>query len=119
MDAEKAGAFFVQTNAQGKLREAMIELEEEGWNERCNLINQVHDSLVYEMPIELCAEAIPAIAAIMERPAKRLKHPTICPEGLVLMCEASIGLDWGSIEEVSITNGRVEAWPESVRGLLQ
>lgn len=119
MDAEKAGAFFVQTNAQGKLREAMIELEEEGWNERCNLINQVHDSLVYEMPIELCAEAIPAIAAIMERPAKRLKHPTICPDGLVLMCEASIGLDWGSIEEVRISNGRVEAWPESVRGLLQ
>lgn len=118
LDAEKAGAFYVQTNAQGKLREAMIELEEEGWNERCGLINQVHDSLVYEMPIELLPTAVPAIAAIMERPAKRLKHPTICPDGLVLMCEASVGPDWGSIEEVKIVNGRVEAWPESVRGLI-
>lgn len=118
LDAEKAGAFFVQTNAQGKLREAMIELEEEGWNERCNLTNQVHDSLVYEMPIELCAEAIPAIAAIMERPAKRLKHPTICPEGLVLQCEASIGVDWGSIEEVKIKDGKVVEWPEAIRGLM-
>ena len=118
LDAEKAGAFFVQVNAQGKLREAMIELEEQGWNERCNLINQVHDSLVYEMPIELLEEAVPAIAAIMEKPASRLKHPTICPEGLVLQCEASIGVDWSSIEEVKIKDGKVVEWPEAIRGLM-
>lgn len=118
LDAEKAGAFLVQTNAQGKLREAMIDLEREGWNRHVQLINQVHDSLVYHLPITLAAEAIPAISAIMERPAKRLIHPTICPDGLVLKVEAAVGLDWGSIEEVKLVKGKVVDWPENVRGLF-
>jgi uracil-DNA glycosylase family 4 len=118
MDAEKAGAYHVQVNAQGKLREAMIELENEGWNERCGLINQVHDSLVYHMPIGLLEEAVPAIAAIMERPARHLKHSTICPEGLVLNVEAAVGLDWGNLVEVRIVNGKVAEWPDNIKELI-
>jgi len=100
-DAEAAIAFFVQNDAFGKIREAMIEIwEETPWGGMMN--NTVHDSLVFDVPEHLAMECAQDVARIMQRPAKMLKHPELCPEGLVCGVEVSIGKNWNELKVVRL-----------------
>mgnify|MGYP001007965514 CR=1 FL=1 len=100
-DAEAAIAFFVQNDAFGKIREAMIEIcTETPWGEY--LVNTVHDSLVFDVPKELHLACAKDVKQIMERPAKKLKHPVLCPEGLQCGVEVSVGPNWKELEEIHI-----------------
>ena len=93
-DAEAAIAFFVQNDAFGKMREAMLDVAQTRWGQY--MVNTVHDSIVFDLPEELLMEAAREIKEIMERPAKFLRHPKLCPEGLVCGVELAAGKNWGS-----------------------
>jgi len=93
-DAEAAIAFYVQNDAFGKMREAMLDISRTRWGQY--LVNTVHDSLVFDLPEELLPEAAKEIKEVMERPARWLRHPRLCPEGLVCGVELAAGKNWGS-----------------------
>lgn len=101
-DAEAAIAFFVQNDAFGKIREAMLEIGQLGLDSKYNLCNSVHDSLVFDCPADLVDEAAKSIKFIMEKPATMLKHPILCPEGLACGVEVSAGLTWKDLKEMHI-----------------
>src|SRR6185369_17789793 len=68
-------AFRPANDAFGKVRDCMLELEEEGLNERFGLILNNHDSLMFECRVgdaELCLDRV---AACMESPAVPLVDP--------------------------------------------
>ena len=100
-DAEAAIAFFVQNDAFGKIREAMLEIQEETqWGQY--MVNNVHDSLVFDVPEAMYLDCAKDVAKIMERPAKLLKHPMLCPEGLVCGVEVSVGTNWKDLKEIKL-----------------
>lgn len=100
-DAEAAIAFFVQNDAFGKIREAMLEIQEETqWGQY--MVNTVHDSLVFDVPEAMYLDCAKDVAKIMERPAKLLKHPTLCPDGLVCGVEVSVGTNWKDLKEIKL-----------------
>ena len=99
-DAEDAKAFRPANVAFAYLRDACIRLDEAGILERGNYINNVHDSLVFEMPIELEDELVPRIRMEMEHPQSALGDPVVAPEGLWIEVDASCGADWGSLKKV-------------------
>jgi DNA polymerase I-like protein with 3'-5' exonuclease and polymerase domains len=101
-DSEKAIAFLPATAAFGKVREAMLDLAKEGLDEKYGMINTVHDSLVFNCPMEFVDEAIYKVKEIMERPASVLVHPEICPNGLSIGVEVSVGEDWANLKEVRV-----------------
>ncbi len=101
-DAERAIAFLPANCAFGKIREAMIHLAEEGLDEKYKMINTVHDSLVFDCPLEFRDEAIYKIKEIMERPGSVLIHPQVAPDGLSCEVEVSEGENWGNIVEVKL-----------------
>ncbi len=101
-DAEAAIAFFVQNDAFGKIREAMLELWDETLWAKGFMNNTVHDSLVFDIPRDMAMDAARDIQKVMERPARMLKHPVLCPEGLSCSVEISIGENWKDIKEVKV-----------------
>lgn len=98
-DSEAAVAFLPANDAFGIKKEAMLRLEEGGWNERARLINEIHDALLFEIPKNCLEEAIAAILGEMERPSETLVDPETAPEGL--WCEVSVaaGPNWGRMSE--------------------
>ncbi len=58
-DAEACIAFLPANDAFGHIKDAMLRLEAQGWNERARLINQIHDALMFEIPDNLMDEAYP------------------------------------------------------------
>ncbi len=97
-DHEAALCFFTQNDAHGELRDRMVELHRLGLDAKYNLINTVHDSLVFEWPNNLLDE-IPAVKGIMESPSKVLVN-SICPKGLSVEAEVKIGPDWSCMKEL-------------------
>jgi len=59
-----------------------------------NLLLQVHDELVYEMPASLVAEIAPKIKAIMENVVDLEKT-----KGVVCKVEYKVGYNWGEMEK--------------------
>jgi DNA polymerase I-like protein with 3'-5' exonuclease and polymerase domains len=99
-DSESAVAFQAANAAHATLKEAMLRLEQQGWNERAQLINQIHDALMFHIPEALMDEAIPAIKAEMERKSDILVDPVVAPDGLWIETSVSVGRDWGAMEEL-------------------
>ncbi len=104
-DAEACIAFLPAADAFSIIKESMLRLEAQGWNERARLINQVHDSLLFEVPEHLMDEAIPAIKAEMERKSDILIDPVVAPDGLWIETSVSVGRNWGAMEELDPNTG--------------
>jgi hypothetical protein len=104
-DAEACIAFLPANDAFGHIKDAMLRLEAQGWNDRARLINQVHDSLLLEIPDHLMDEAIPAIKAEMERKSDILIDPVVAPDGLWIETSVSVGRNWGAMEELDPNTG--------------
>ena len=83
----------------------MLRLEDQGWNERAHLINQIHDALMFHVPDHLVDQAIPAIKAEMELKSDILIDPVVAADGLSIETSVSIGRNWGAMEEVDTKNG--------------
>ncbi len=104
-DSESAIAFLPANDAFGHIKDAMIRLEEQGWNERAQLVNQIHDALMFHMPDALMDEAIPAIRAEMERHSVILVDPIVAPDGLWIETSVSVGRSWDAMEELDPHTG--------------
>ena len=78
---------------------------QQGWNERAQLINQIHDALMFQIPDSLMDEAIPAIKAEMERKSEVLIDPVVAPDGLWIETSVSVGRDWSAMEELDVKTG--------------
>jgi uracil-DNA glycosylase len=103
-DAEKVKAFLPASNAHDMLREKCLELAEKGMLRKYELVNIVHDALVFHCPTGLVDEAASEVKKILEAPVLALAHPVICPGGFSCEAEASVGPDWakGSMERMEI-----------------
>jgi len=98
-DAENVVSFYPQTDAFSKIKEAMRECEELGYLEKYRFVNTIHDSLLFECPVEFVSECIENVKVVMEKPAKYLIN-SIAPQGLTCSVDVSIGQDWGSLKEI-------------------
>lgn len=98
-DSEAAIAFLPANDAFGHMRLIMLNMEEQGLNERYQLINTVHDSLIFIIKNRDLDVAMETIASIMEAPSTVLKSP-IVPNGLKFGIEISVGKNWGELEDV-------------------
>jgi hypothetical protein len=70
-----------------------------GWLERYNLINVVHDSVVFEPEVGLLEDCLYNCADLMEQPSKILRDPVLCPDGLIVRVEAKFGPDLANMEK--------------------
>lgn len=93
-DAEKAKAFLPASNAHDMLREKCLELAEKGLLRRYELVNIVHDALIFHPLTSLVDEAVTTVKAILEAPVAALAHADICPRGFSCEAEASLGPSW-------------------------
>jgi hypothetical protein len=100
--AEEAVAYRLANIAFGHIREKLKELYRAGLDEKYGLFNNVHDSFVFHFPERMLEEHIAEVYPVLTTPSTVLKHPTICPDGLVIGVDASWGKDWGSMTEIDL-----------------
>ncbi len=99
-DSEKAIAYLPANDAFGHIKDAMLRLEDSGWNQRANFFNQIHDDLMFEIPDGVFDEAVPAILAEMVKPSEILIDPVTAPDGLQCAVEVKVGRTWEKMEEL-------------------
>ncbi len=94
-DWEKAIAFRPAANAFGVIKDAMNRMQKNGMAERCGLINNIHDALLFCLPAALVEQAASEIKTEMERPNDKIRHP----DGSPFWCETEIkvGQNWASM----------------------
>lgn len=97
-DSEAAIAFLPANDAFGEMRDRMIEIYEKGLDKRYGMINNIHDSLLFECPNALVEEAAGTIKAIMERPSTVLLDPRVAPNGLFVEVDVQAGPDWANMK---------------------
>jgi hypothetical protein len=102
-DQSEEAVSFRHTNiAHCEVRARMKELSRLELDERYGMFNQIHDSLQFHFPEELLEQHIADVYPVLAAPSKVLKHPTICPEGLVIGVEGSWGKRWSAMEEIDV-----------------
>ena len=99
---EEAVAYRLANIAFGHIREKLKELHAAGLTTRYGLFNNVHDSFMFEFPERMLDEHIAEVYPILVSPSKVLRHPTICPDGLVIGVEGSWGRNWSAMEEIKM-----------------
>lgn len=105
-DAEAAIAFLPANDAFGRIKEAMIGLEDCGAGEEIGICNQIHDSL-----IAVCRDGLERAAIkIMQRKMQEESRYLILPNGRGLECEAEfsisgLGESWAQCEEIKDLGG--------------
>ena len=100
--AEEAISYKLSNIAFGYIREHMKILERLGINERYNLVNCIHDSLLYVIPEDSLEQHVADVYPVLVTPSQVLRHPTIAPEGLWIDAECNVGRDWSSMTEVDV-----------------
>jgi len=100
--AEEAVAYRLANIAFGHIREKLKELHHADLDRKYGLFNNVHDSFMFHFDESLLAEHIAEVRPLLTTPSTVLRHPTICPEGLVIDVEGAYGHNWGEMTEISI-----------------
>jgi hypothetical protein len=101
-DAEDAKAFRPANTAFVYIRDALCRLDAMGVLDEGGFCNQVHDSVVFEMPDAVADRLAPIIKQELERPQPLLGDPEFCPEGLWIECDAAAGPNWGDMKKVKV-----------------
>jgi uracil-DNA glycosylase family 4 len=99
---EEAIAYRLANIAHAHLREAMKELGRRGLDEKYGMYNQIHDALQFHFDERLLDEHVQEIREVLVAPSKVLRHPTICPDGLVIDVEAAYGRTWAMMEPLNV-----------------
>ncbi len=98
--SEQAIAFLPASNAFGNIREAMKELQRRGLCEKWEMVNTVHDSLVFLVdPVQMDSH-LTDVYDVLHAPSKVLIDPEMAPNGLVVDVEVSVGDNWGEMKAV-------------------
>lgn len=92
-DSESAVAFLPANDAFCHIKDAMLRLDQSGALVKYGLINQIHDSLLFECPLNLRDEAIDTVTREMERPSAVLIN-SVAPGGLSVAVGIKEGLTW-------------------------
>lgn len=99
---EEAVAFRLANIAFGHIREKLKELHSAGLAQRYGLFDNIHDSYLFCFNENMLEQHIAEIYPLLISPSKVLRHPTICPDGLVIGVEGSWGKDWASMQEIDL-----------------
>jgi DNA polymerase I-like protein with 3'-5' exonuclease and polymerase domains len=97
-DHEAALCFFTQNDAHGELKDRMITIAEKGLDERYGMLNCIHDSIIFECPIDLVEECIYNVKTIMEAPSVVLIDPVVAPKGLSVEVDVQGGPNWSAMK---------------------
>lgn len=100
--AEEAVAFLPANHAFGNIRECMKEQHARGLDQRFGLMNNVHDSFVYNFPSAMLDEFLAEVIPVMTAPSRVLTHPTLAPGGLVVDVEVVAGKNWSAMADVAL-----------------
>jgi uracil-DNA glycosylase family 4 len=100
--AEEAVAYRLANIAFGHIREKLKELHAAGLDSKYGLFNNIHDSFLFNLPDTLLDEHIREVYPILTSPSKVLRHPTICPDGLVIDVEGAWGKNWSDMKEIDV-----------------
>jgi hypothetical protein len=100
--AEEAIAFWLANIAFGHIREKLKELHAAGLDEKYGLFNNVHDSFMFHFDATRIGEHVNDVYPILTSPSRVLRHPTICPDGLVIDVEGAVGHDWATMQEINV-----------------
>jgi hypothetical protein len=96
--AEAAVAFLPASSAFGYFRDVMLRMEEKGWNEKYQLVNTIHDSLLFHCPEQHVDECCRNVTSEISLPSEVLRY-AVCPQGLSVEAEASFGPDLAHMRE--------------------
>jgi uracil-DNA glycosylase family 4 len=107
--AEQAISFWLSNIAFGHIREGLKQLHRTGLAEKYGLMNNVHDSYLFHFPAHMLDEHVAEVYPILIAPSTVLKHPRICPDGLVIGVEASAGPNWAPQNMKKLKLGVTEA----------
>lgn len=99
-DSESAVAFLPANDAFCHIKKAMLNLNRAGLLAQFGLINQIHDALMFECPLELEEECIKNVKMVMEAQSDVLIDPIVAPSGLSVEVGVSRGLSWDKMSEV-------------------
>jgi len=100
-DANKVVAFLPQSTAAGIIKEAMLRLYFNRFDEAGQFLRlQVHDELLLECPMASLSEVEKVVKVEMERPIKEMMLPTSYRMGdyLTINTEGKRGSPWGSMK---------------------
>lgn len=100
--SEEAIAFLPANIAFGGMRETMKIQASLGLDEKYGFCNSIHDSFIYCFDKSLVGEFIREVIPVLRAPSQVLKHPVLCPEGLIVDVEMAAGDSWASMNEVTI-----------------
>lgn len=101
-DSESAVAFLPANDAFCHIKKAMLNLNRAGLLAQFGLINQIHDALMFECPLELGEECIKNVKMVMEARSDVLVDPIVAPNGLSVEVGVSRGLSWDKMSEVKV-----------------
>jgi hypothetical protein len=99
-DHEACIAFLPANDAFGTIRGAMVRIGEAGMDERYGLINQIHDSLVFDCARARSDECIADIRGEMEKANPLLTDAEVAPDGLACAVDVKAGRNLAEMEEV-------------------
>lgn len=97
--AEQALAFPVSNNSHYHMRESMLLLEELGLNKKYNLVNMVHDSLVFEPLEKDLDDCVKEVRKVMERESDTLKNE-LMQNGFWCSVDAKVGNNLANAKEI-------------------
>jgi len=101
-DWEAAIAFNVQATAHGHLREVIKRNEWDGYNDKYEFINTVHDSIVFHPRVEDLEECIFNVQRNAQHESEFMLMPWAGGRGLSVECEAKFGPNWADMCEITI-----------------
>jgi len=99
-DHEACIAFLPANDAFGVIRSRMAQLGQDGLDERYGLINQIHDSLVFDCPPRWGEECVQNVREILESPSPELTDAVVAPGGLTCAVEVKRGRNLAEMETV-------------------
>lgn len=100
-DAEKASAYLPSSNAHFMLRDKLLQMNNNGWLDKYELILPVHDAIIFHCPTKLVDECVHNVKEMMESPVMQMADNEVAKDGFWCAAEASVGPDWASMKEVN------------------
>lgn len=101
-DSEAALCFHHVNDAFGMMREDMLWMFAQGYDERFGFCNTIHDSFIFHCQDALVEECLYVFHDQMTKRSPVLIDPVTSPTGLWVDVDCSVGQDWASLESVNM-----------------
>jgi uracil-DNA glycosylase family 4 len=101
-DSEAALCFHHVNDAFGMMREDMLWMFAQGYDERFGFCNTIHDSFIFHCPDALVDECLYVFHDQMTKRSPVLVEPVTSPTGLWVDVDCSVGQDWASLQSVNM-----------------